>query len=111
MGAKTALELCGLLDYMDYVAGIGRIDRARDAVKYAPFYGTEPDLRTDAPAWVITTKGEVPLRGVLAVEPTCVVVDDEAAWLLTGGANKDGKFQPPLEPQVSPTLRLPPLEP
>jgi hypothetical protein len=61
--AAEALEICQVLDLhgVQKVAGMGRIEDARDAVHYAALTGREPEIMGDDPAWVITFKGELPM--------------------------------------------------
>lgn len=112
-GAKEALELCGLLDYPAFVGGMAEIPRASEATKWVTLYGTERELRSDAPAWLISVAGEINLRGQVFIEPTCFVLNHEAAWISSGAkrsASGDVVYSK-LVPRDPPTMRLPPLEP
>jgi len=108
-GARAALTACGLMDHLDLVAGIARLPRAADAINYANIWGDPPYL-VDKPAWLVTTKGEFFLRGSKGVDPTCLVIDEDATWLMTGGTLVDGNLVPPLVDR-EPPLTLPPLAP
>jgi hypothetical protein len=96
------------------VAGMGRLPHARDIVKYAAV-GPQPDIDTDAFAWVITTHGWItlPLDTVESKDPTCYIVGDnwlDTTFTSTGGTRSSGVVEtPPMFP--APILRLPPLEP
>lgn len=107
-GAKEALTACGLLEALDLVSGIAPIPRAADAVKYANIWGEGPYL-TDKPAWLITTSGEFVVRVEKGIDPTCLVIDGDATWLMTGGYIRDGKRVAPLV-RTNPPLRVPPLK-
>jgi hypothetical protein len=96
------------------VAGIGRIPHARDIVKYAAV-GPQPNIDTDAFAWVITTQGWItlPLDVVESKDPTCYIVGDrwvDTTWVSTGGTRQSGVVESPLA-FPAPILRLPPLAP
>ena len=111
--ALLALRRCGLLDYAEYVGGIAEISRARDAPKWVRLYGTEPVLRSDAPAVLISVRGEINLRGTVSIEPICFFVDGRADWISSGTKRSpDGDIvRSALVPRHPPTMRLPPLAP
>src|SRR6267142_1668604 len=73
--AKAALDLCGVDAARGQVAGMALVPSSKEVGKYAPMYGTEPELKTDRPAWVIQLKGEIQGRVGVLVDPTCVVID------------------------------------
>jgi hypothetical protein len=112
-GAKGALELCGLLDWPEYVGGMALIPKASEATKWVSLHGTEPELKSEHPAWLISVKGEINLRGTVFVEPTCFVLDGEAAWISSGAKlSETGELiKSDLLPQKPPTHRLPALVP
>jgi hypothetical protein len=106
--AKAALEACQILteDDLRTVVGIGELEQAADATRFANFTGLEPELKGAGPAWLITTKGDrdEPNLGEVWVDPTCLFVGGEAMWYSTGGAyevlegGKRSEFLPPLIP-------------
>jgi hypothetical protein len=109
-GAIAALSACGLLERLDLVSGIAPLDHAADAVKYANIWGSPPYLTDDA-AWLITTTGDIFLRTAKGHDPTCLVVDGEPWWVMTGGTvGEDGVLIPPLV-DTNPPLHVPPLAP
>lgn len=126
-GAMAALDSCGITNFdpdrphsllnlgIDVVSGMALITPGRDANKYAPL-GNSPDIKTDKPAWVITTTGWLTL-GVFsagpAENPTCVVVAedwDNVQWYLTGNQMIDDNLVTP-GPQPSALFSLPSLTP
>ena len=110
--AKSALTACGLQDSMASIIGFALIPKASDAVRYADFYGTEPELKYKGPAWLITLKTKMRVPSGYLIDPTCIVIDGQPSMLLTGGEEtSDGTFKPPLQPLKSPDLLLPPLTP
>lgn len=96
------------------IAGMGRIDHARDAAKYTWLTGREPEIQTDEAAWLIVYRGEMPQSrpvGDVWVDPTCVVIDDAPIIYATGPIRTaDGVTVTP-PPLGMPTMALPPLAP
>ena len=115
--AADALRVCQVLDNIgaDKVSGMGRISHARDAVRYAPLTGVEPEIQTDAPAWLVTFKGEVPMpmSGEIWIDPTCVVVGGDGGFYATGAVKilSSDVTVTPLPTKQKPDLALPPLLP
>jgi hypothetical protein len=118
--AGQALQACSITDKEGYVPGFGfgvvggmaEVTPASDAVKYVPLWGIEREIQTEAPAWVISVRGDVVLPpGTLTRNPTCVVVNGEHAWYDTGESFIDDKWMPAKDPPNWPTARLPPLAP
>lgn len=115
--AASVLQICQVLDNIgtDRVAGMGKIDHARDAVHYAWLTGLEPEIQTDAPAWVVAFKGEVPMpmSGEVWVDPTCIVVDGDGGFYATGPVRilASGVTVTPPPARVKPDRALPPLLP
>jgi hypothetical protein len=115
--AAEALESCGITgEYgvgTDKVAGMGHLERARDAPRYVNLTGKEPEIQVDKPAWVIQLQGEVVLpRGFgTALDPTCVVIDGVHYLFMTGPYTTNGETTQPLQPERPPDLLLPPLAP
>jgi hypothetical protein len=115
--AKAAMTACGVFDNtigMAKVSGMGQIAHASDAIKYAPFVGTEPILQVSAPAYLIQFRGAIPipLGHETATDPVCVYVDGEPQLYLTGGyAPDNGPIVTPLPAHGSPVFALPPLAP
>lgn len=99
----------------DLVSGMGRIDHARDAARYAPLTGLEPEIKTDAPAWIVTFKGDVPMpmTGEIWVDPTCIVVDGDGGFYATGPVKilSSKATVTPRPAKQQPDLALPPLLP
>jgi hypothetical protein len=99
------------------VSGAGVVAHARDMVRYAAV-GPQPEIQTDAPAWVITTKGwfaptlSDTANGIESLDPTCYAVGDPANvnWVSTGGVRQGTVVETPL-PFPPPVARLPQLLP
>jgi hypothetical protein len=91
LDAAEALEICHVLDLhgVEKVSGMGRIEDAQ-AVLYAALTGKEPEIDTDAPAWLITFRGEVPMPTLheMWIDPTCVVVNHDGGIYATGPVRK-----------------------
>lgn len=115
--AADALRICQVADNIgaDMVSGMGRIDHARDAVRYASLTGVEPEIQTDAPAWIVTFKGEVPMpmSGETWIDPTCIVVGGDGGFYATGPVKilSSDVTVTPLPGKQKPGLALPPLLP
>jgi hypothetical protein len=118
-GAAAALKACGIgrLPRLDQIAGMGLVPRARDVPRYARMFGTEPELRTDAPAWVIQLAGRIDYRVYWADNPVCVVIDGRS-WIFApeayGGPNAEtgeDAVNPNPSNAPDPPFRLPPLAP
>jgi hypothetical protein len=86
--AAEALRICQVNEGIgaDQVSGMGRIPHARDAFRYVPLTGLEPEIQTDAPAWIVTFTGEVPMpkSGEIWIDPTCIVVGGGGGMYATG---------------------------
>lgn len=123
-GAAQALEACGIaktsaddgsLFSLDVVTGMGLVTPGRDANRYAPI-GNASEIKTDKPAWIITTEGWLtlgPFAAGPARNPTCFVVAgewDDFAWFVTGDQQIGEAVVTPF-PQPSPDLTLPALAP
>lgn len=91
--AAAALKTCGVIGRrLDQVAGVGRVEHATDVKRYARMFGTEPELKTDAPAWVIQFEGRVDYAGYWADNPVCVVIDGRPSTFAPeayGGPGRD----------------------
>lgn len=114
--SADAMALCGVGEHRDLVSGAAHVMHAKDLPKYVRLSGNEPEIQTDAPAWVVAYQGVVrlPVRGlryayVDQIDPTCVVIDGESSWFTTGEIrNPDGTvIEPSLLP--APAGTLPPL--
>lgn len=111
--AGRALRDCLADQYLGPIAitGIGRIPHARDAVRYVPLTGLEPEIQTDDPAWIITYSGEVPMLkgGEDWIDPTCIVVAGHGGFYATGPVRNlgSGVVTAPVPPLVEPDLVLP----
>jgi hypothetical protein len=119
--AAKALELCGVADLHDaqstppnsaiadygQVAGMALVGSARNVGRYMPTYGTEPELQTDQPAWVIQFKGPIFTRGGMRPNLTCVVIGNSHILYDAFGDNA-ATPAPGVKP---PSLALPSLTP
>jgi hypothetical protein len=111
---KRALDLC-MVGYFgftsDDVAGAGQISHGRDATKYVPLTGREPELETDQPVWIVAYHGALPVPrrpDLLARDPVCILVGDKPVLYLpygVVGSPQPQENRPLLE------FRLPPLAP
>ena len=75
--AASVLKSCGLTttDRQALVAGMGLVPHAKDVPKYIRAFGTEPELQSDKPVWVVQFKGRIDMGpGDWADNPVCVVV-------------------------------------
>jgi hypothetical protein len=114
--AAAALRICQV-DTIgpDMVSGMGRIPEARDAVRYVPLTGLEPEIQTDAPAWIVTFNGEVPMpkSGEIWIDPTCIVVGGGGGLYATGPVENSSSHVTvtPMPVKQQPDLALPPLQP
>jgi hypothetical protein len=115
--AADALRICQVTENLgpDLVSGMGRIDHAREVVRYAPLTGLEPEIKTDAPAWIVTFKGEVPMpmTGEIWIDPTCIVVGGDGGFYATGPVQilSSKVTVTPVPAKQQPDLALPPLLP
>ena len=108
--ARQALLACEVDSGI--VGGMALIPSAREIPKYARFYGVEPELQTDQPAWVIQINGDLPSRtGSLLHDPTCVVIGGIATMFVSNGETIGGVTITPAPQAKAPVLELPPLEP
>jgi hypothetical protein len=108
---QRAIDVCVQIFGVEDVKGMGRIPRARDAYKYAPLKGTNPDLQNDRPAWIVAFTGMLDLpRGTeLARDPLCVLTELEPGpMLLLPWGTVDSPARPEDTKQV---YRLPALMP
>lgn len=115
--AEAAQNLCWTFDSsrgLQLIAGMGQIERARDATKYTRLTGREPEIQTDEPAWIIVYRGAMPQPrpvGEIWFDTTCVVIGDAPTIYATGLIQRaDGTTEGP-PPLGAPTLALPPLAP
>jgi hypothetical protein len=109
--AEAALKMCFVP--WGQIAGIGLVPHARDAWWYVPLSGREPEIQTDAPAWLIQVRGplQAPLDPEIAVDPTCVVIAGQYTLFGTGGSiDQNGVVHSP-RTVVHPPGSLPPLGP
>jgi hypothetical protein len=114
--SAAAMAQCGVHEFRDQVVGAGQVLHAKDLPRYVRLSGQEPEIQTDAAAWVVQYEGiiRLPLRGtrypyVDQVDPTCVVVNGESFWFTTGEIrNPDGTVVVPSLPPA-PAETLPPL--
>jgi hypothetical protein len=109
---QRALDMCISFTFrVEDVAGMGKIPRARDAYKYVPLTGREPDLKNDRPAWIVAFQGELrlPRRAERAKDPICLITELEPSpmFMLPWGTVDNPSF---LE-HLKRVYRLPPLQP
>jgi len=94
---------------------MGRIGHARDAVRYVPLTGREPEIASVAPAWIITFEGALPMpkSGDVWMDPICIVVGGTGGYYATGPVQiqSSGVTVTPLPAGEAPSLALPPLLP
>ena len=94
---------------------MGRIGHARDAVRYVPLTGREPEIASVAPAWIITFEGALPMpkSGDVWMDPICIVVGGTGGYSATGPVRiqSSGVTVTPLPAGEAPSLALPPLLP
>jgi hypothetical protein len=115
--SAEALRICQVNEGIgaDQVSGMGRIDHARNAIRYVPLTGREPEIQTDAPAWIVTFTGEVPMpkSGEIWIDPTCIVVGGGGGIYATGPVENSSTHLTvtPLPAIQQPDLALPPLLP
>lgn len=117
--AERALELCRVRDWIDrngtdVIAGMGKIDRAKDAVHYARLTGLEPELQSDRPAWLVQFRGDIRVDWELVfTDPICIVVDGDGGFFGTGPVRQVGTdvTVTPQPAKQEPDRALPPLEP
>lgn len=108
------MELCRA-DYLprERIEGMGRLDAASQASRYAPLTRREPELDTADPVWMIQLAGEVPQRGgEIWIRLVCIVEEgsDEPGFYATGGVLlPTGELVPPIVPSERPIFALPPL--
>lgn len=77
---QRAMDMCISFSFTtDDVVGMGKIPHARDAYKYVPLTGREPDLKNDLPVWIVAFKGilRMPRGGELAIDPICLLTELE----------------------------------
>ena len=115
--ARKVLIACQVLDIfgLGSVGGMGKIAHGRDAVRYVWLAGVEPEIQTDAPAWLITFRGDIPMPkiGEVWVDPTCFYANGEAGFFATGPVKNvsTGQLFTPLPAKSPPDRALPPLAP
>jgi hypothetical protein len=111
--ASAALKLCGVDRIgIEHVARMGEIPSARDAARYVPLRGVEPELQTDASAWLIVFSGKINLgHAYWAQDPICAVIDGTPTMFEPGPYGRGDTTEVPPTPQAPPTLPLPALTP
>lgn len=109
--AVAALSACGSAG-ADTVGGMAFVPRARDVPLYVPLWGTEPELQSDRPAWVVAMDGKVEFaRGYWAIDPICVVVDEVPTIFAPSGYGRGDHASAPVASPPVPRGVLPPLLP
>ncbi len=86
------------------------VPHAIDVPRYTYLWGIEPEIQTDAPAWVIQFNGKIALRRGWAIDPVCVVIDGTPFTYAPKQYFDGSKVVTPSNPS-KPTLALPPLAP
>lgn len=111
--AGAILDLCGAAGFdLAGISGMAKVAHARDLPRYVRLTGREPEIQTDAPAWVVAYSGRMTLPRALgwAEDPICVVIDGERTVFLTGRHGRGDVESEPL-PVPGPPFSLPPLAP
>ena len=118
--AARAFEVCLVPEIVSRygsaaITGLGRIEHASDAPRYARLSARNPELQSDRPAWVVQFRGDIRLPGGLTyLDPTCIVVDGgDGGFFGTGGVRDSvsGAVSTPLPDASTPELALPPPNP
>jgi hypothetical protein len=107
------MSACGVgQQRIEQVAGMGLIPHSRDVASYARMFGTEPEIASESPAWVIQLSGRVDYAGYWADNPVCVFVDGKAStYAPEAYGDREGHFNPNPSRAPDPPLALPPLAP
>ena len=112
--AQQALTVCQVVTIgIDKITGMGLISAANRAPEYAPLTGLEPEIASDASAWMVQFSGEVPqpMSGETWIDPVCVVISGYGGFNATGPVIlKSGELWTPA-PGNTPRYALPPLAP
>jgi hypothetical protein len=114
--ALAALSACHVPDQypLEEVTRMGFIPHASDARQYVRLTGREPELATDAPAWLVEFAGPIPqpMSGENWFDAVCAVVDGNGGFFATGDVvSMDGRIDHPLPVPSEPTYSLPTLAP
>jgi hypothetical protein len=111
--AAAALKLCGVNRIgIDHVAQMGEIPSARDAARYVPLHGIEPELQTSGSAWLIVFSGKIDLgHAYWAQDPICAVIDGTPTFFEPGPYGRGDTTEVPPTPPIQPTQPLPTLAP
>ena len=111
--AQAAMKLCGVDRIgIEHVTQMGEIASARDAARYVGLWGAEPELQTDAAAWLIVFSGKIDLgRGYWAQDPVCAVIAGTPTMFEPGPYGRGDTTEIPPTPETQPTEALPALAP
>ncbi len=111
--AAAALQSCGVARIgIEHVAQMGLVASARDAVRYVPIRGVEPELQTDAAVWLVVFSGRIDLgRGYWAEDPVCAVIGGTPTMFEPGPYGRGDTTEVPPTPRTNPTETLPALAP
>jgi hypothetical protein len=90
---------------------MGHVPHTRDVPRYARMFGTEPELDSDAPAWVIQLAGRVDFGDNWADNPVCMVVDGHSTIFTPETYGGVEGFKPNESIAPAPNFSLPPLDP
>jgi hypothetical protein len=110
-GASRALEVCGMLDALESVRSLVHLDDMKDAPRFIRFDAFVPEVAAGGGGWILATDFDMPFRGRVYHDPTCLVTDSNLAPALyaTGGYSDGDVNHPPRKPQIAPDLELPPF--
>jgi hypothetical protein len=105
------MELCGVDPSNGQIAGMALVPSGPEVALYVPLFGTEPELETDQPVWVIQLQGKIRYRSGTFIDPTCVVSGGIPYTLITHGFMSNGVVVTPEPVPQPPTRALPSLAP
>src|SRR6266566_8743257 len=102
--AAAALKACGATashpDRLAAIDGVGFVPHAIDVPNYTYLWGTEPEINTDHPAWVVQFKGKINLDAFWAIDPVCVSVDGRTHMFSPGPYGSGDQQENPPTPNM-----------
>jgi hypothetical protein len=98
---------------VDAVSRMALIPHASDASRYERFTGLEPELHTQAAAWLVEFAGGVfmPIEGATWYDTVCVDIGGSAGFYGTGATLFKGRLYAPPSVAAEPEFALPTLAP
>lgn len=92
---------------------MGLVAHAKDVPRYIRAFGTEPELQSDSPAWVVQFKGRIDMGpGDWADNPVCLVVSGQPpVWYEPEGYGSATATFTPVTIGNAPVAALPSLAP